>query len=253
MKSSDRLFTMAKEIGPHDSVVDIGSDHGYLPLLLLEQRGCSKVIVTDISPWSLKKAKKNIEKGISYEVNEKIISYRLGDGLGVIEKGEANIAVIGGMGGLLISQILSQHIETALSFDKIILQPRKNQGELRFWLLNNGFTIVKEHLAQEGRYICEIIVAEKAKVLSKDPLWSQETKIEYQIPNQLLRSEEQDLVAPFLKRKLEQEKTVEKALGNLKNSDPGKKDLMTKRIKYVEGLIEELESQKKEALIGAEQ
>ena len=244
---------MAKEIGPHDSVVDIGSDHGYLPLLLLEQRGCSKVIVTDISPWSLKKAKKNIEKGISYEVNEKIISYRLGDGLGVIEKGEANIAVIGGMGGLLISQILSQHIETALSFDKIILQPRKNQGELRFWLLNNGFTIVKEHLAQEGRYICEIIVAEKARIPWNGPLWSLGTKIEYQIPRQLLKAEEEDLVGPFLIKKLQQEETVEKALGNLKNSDPGKKDILALRIEYVENLIEEFEKQESRVVIGADQ
>jgi len=244
---------MAKEIGPNDSVVDIGSDHGYLPLLLLEERGCSKVIVTDISPWSLKKAKKNIEKEISPEGNDKVISYRLGDGLGVLAKGEANIAVIGGMGGLLISQILSQHIETSLSFDKIIMQPRKNQGELRFWLLNNGFTIIKEHLAQEGRFICEIIVAEKAKDFLGAPLWSQDTKIEYQIPKQLLEAEEHDLVAPFLKRKLDQEKTVEKALGNLKNSDPSKKDVMAKRIKYVEGLIEELVMQEKETLIGAEQ
>lgn len=253
MKSSDRLLTMTKEIRHNDRVVDIGSDHGYLPLLLLREKFCSKIIVTDISPWSLKKAKKNIEREIIQGDNESTISYRLGDGLEVLSKGEANIVVIGGMGGLLISQILSKNIETALSFDKIIMQPRKNQGELRYWLLNNGFAISNEHLAQEGRFICEIIVAEKAKAPWKGPMWSPVTKIEYQIPGQLLKAEEEDLVGPFLKKKLQQEKTVEKALGNLKNSDPGKKDILALRIEYVENLIAEFERQERRVVIGADQ
>jgi tRNA (adenine22-N1)-methyltransferase len=234
---------MAEEIGTEDCVVDIGSDHGYLPLLLLNERGCSKVIVTDISPWSLKKAKKNIEKEILSDSGDKTISYRLGDGLGVLSKGEVNIAVIGGMGGLLISQILSQHIEIALSLDKIVMQPRKNQGELRYWLYKNGFTIIREHLAQEGRLICEIIIAEKANNSWDGPAWSPETKIEYQIPTQILSAEEQNLVAPFLAKKLEQEKTVKKALVNLKNSDPKKKEVITERIHYLENLIKKYEEQ----------
>lgn len=234
---------MTKGIKRNDRVVDIGSDHGYLPILLLQEKGCSKVIVTDISPWSLKKAKKNIEKELPLLSDEALLSYRLGDGLEVLSKGEANKAVIGGMGGLLISQILGKHIETALSFDKIIMQPRKNQGELRYWLYNNGFSITSEHLAQEGRFICEIIVAEKSNDQWDGPLWSQESKIEYQIPSQLLLSEEQSLVEPFLIRKLDQERTVEKALGNLRNSDPGKKKIIANRIKYLENLIAEFRSQ----------
>lgn len=244
---------MTKEIGHNDRVVDIGSDHGYLPLLLLREKACSRIIVTDISPWSLKKAKKNIEKEIKQGDNDDVISFRLGDGLEILSKGEANIAVIGGVGGLLISQILGNNIETALSFDKIIMQPRKNQGELRYWLLNNGFAISNEHLAQEGRFICEIIVAEKAMVPWNGPLWSLETKIEYQIPRQLLKAEEEDLIGPFLEKKLQAEMTVEKALGNLKNSDPAKKDILALRIEYVENLIEEFETQERQEVIGADQ
>ncbi len=244
MKSSNRLLTMTKEIRPYDRVIDIGSDHGYLPLLLLREIGCSKVIVTDISPWSLKKAEKNIEKEIPDYKNDSKIIFRQGDGLDVLSKGEANIAVIAGMGGLLISQIIENNIETALSLDKIIMQPRKNQGELRYWLWNNGFRISSEHLAQEGRFICEIIVAEKASDPWKGPLWSQSTKIDYQIPAQLLNAQEQNLVGPFLTKKLEQERAVEKALENLKNSDPAKKDILANRIKYVEDLIAKFQSQK---------
>ena len=234
---------MTKEISPNDRVIDIGSDHGYLPLSLLREVGSPKVIVTDISPWSLKKAKRNIEKEIAESKNDSMISFRLGDGFDVLSKGEVYVAVIGGMGGLLISQILGNHIETALSLDKIIMQPRKNQGELRYWLWNNGFRISSEHLAQEGRFICEIIIAEKARTQWKGPLWSQGTKIEYQIPSQLLKAEEQNLVGPFLTKKLEQERSVEKALRNLKNSDPAKKDILAERIKYVESLIAEFQNQ----------
>lgn len=243
MKSLDRLLAMVKDIEPKDRVVDIGSDHGYLPLLLLKEKACSTVIVTDISPWSLKKAKRNIEKDISLNDKDKSVSYRLGDGLEVISMGEANTAVIGGMGGLLISRILSQQVDIALSFDKIIMQPRKNQGELRYWLYSNGFTIVNEHLALEGRLICEIITAKKASISWDGPLWSPLTKIQYQIPSQILKAEEKGLVAPFLAKRLEQERTVERALGNLKNSDPGKKAVIASRIQYVELLIEEFERQ----------
>lgn len=250
MKASDRLSTMTKEIKSNDRVVDIGSDHGYLPLLLLREVGVSKLIVTDISPMSLNKAKKNIEKEILEGKDDNLISFRLGNGLEVLSEGEANIAVIGGMGGLLISEILGNHIEIALSFDKIIMQPRKNQGELRYWLLNNGFQISNEHLAKEGRFICEIIVAEKADSKWKGPMWSQTTKIEYQIPIQILKAEEQNLLGPFLQNRLAQEQRVEKSLENLKNSDPGKKAILARRIEYLENLIREFHSQD-EKIIGA--
>ena len=241
MKLSHRLSTMAKEIRGSDRVVDIGSDHGYLPLILLKERGCSNVIVTDISSRSLSKAKKNIEKDYYGDGKNNQVSYRLGDGLNVISMGEANIAVIGGMGGLLISHILSQQIEIALSFDKIVMQPRKNQGELRYWLRNNGFTIMAEHLAQEGRFICEIIIAKRASVPWDGPVWDQRTKIQYQTSAQILQAEERNLIGPFLAKRLEQEKTVIKALRNLKNSDPGKRDVILYRIKYLENLIKEFE------------
>lgn len=240
MKSQDRLTTMSREIGPEDRVVDIGSDHGYLPLLLLKEKKCSKVIVTDISPWSLKKAKRNIEREFPGDQCHKKVSFRLGNGFDVISSEEANIAVIGGMGGLLISEILFKHIDISLGFDKIIMQPRKNSGELRYWLYNNGFTIINECLAKEGRFICEIIVAKKSKDKWNGPLWSLDTKISYQIPRQILQAEE-ELVRVFLDRKLEQEKTVKNALVNIKNSDPRKKDVLIKRIQYVEDLIKEFD------------
>jgi tRNA (adenine22-N1)-methyltransferase len=62
-------------------------------------------------------------------------SFRLGSGLSVVSPGEGTVAVVAGMGGLLISQILEESEKIARNLDKLILQPRNGQGKLRYWLL----------------------------------------------------------------------------------------------------------------------
>jgi tRNA (adenine22-N1)-methyltransferase len=85
--------------------------------------------------------------------------FRVGDGISVLDRGEVDTIVIAGMGGMLIRDIMSADFELTCSFRKYILQPRKRQGHLRKWLLENGFTIIHEDLVEEGRFIPEIITA----------------------------------------------------------------------------------------------
>lgn len=156
MKLSERLQYIADEIKCGETMADIGTDHGFLPLYLLEKKKCPKVIMADISSGSLKKAEINCKlvkpKG-DYEL-------RLGNGIDVLADGEVDTVVIAGMGGLLIADILEWNLKKSRSVKRYILQPRNNVGRLRHWLFSNGFSIVKEGIVREGKFLCEILTVE---------------------------------------------------------------------------------------------
>ena len=153
MKLSDRLQLIADEIIAGETMADIGTDHGFLPLYLMESGKCPHVIMADISKGSLAKADENCKLaglGKTYDL-------RLGDGIDVLEDGEVDVVAIAGMGGLLIRDILDWNIKKSRSFKRYIFQPRNKIGALRYWLYLNGFDIEKESLVREGKYICEVI------------------------------------------------------------------------------------------------
>ncbi len=155
MELTARLETIKNMIEDMESVADIGTDHGFLPVFLLENKISPKVIMTDISPSSLEKAKGNAG---AYQFGGQA-DFRLGDGLEVIKAGEADVIVMAGMGAKLMVAMLERDREKTLSFRKYIFQPRKNSELLRRWISENGFVISEEDLVKEGAYVCEIIKA----------------------------------------------------------------------------------------------
>ncbi len=156
IRLTNRLYAIAKQVQEGASVADIGTDHGYVPVYLIQNHIAKKIIATDIHQGPLKIAQNTIaEYGL-----QSYIELRLGNGLEVISPGEVDTVIVAGMGGLLIRDILSQHIETARTIHRFILQPMNAQAELREWLLKNAFKIIHEELAMEGQRIYEIIVAE---------------------------------------------------------------------------------------------
>lgn len=155
IKLSDRLQKIADFIEPGESIADVGTDHGFLPIALWEQGKSPHVILSDINPGPLEKARFNISKHFP----EKEFDIRIGSGIRTIRPAEVDDVVIAGMGGLLIAEILSDDQGKSKSFKKLILQPRNAQNKLRAWLLENGFTIRDEVLVRERKYLCEIILA----------------------------------------------------------------------------------------------
>jgi len=158
MKLSDRLQLIADEIIVGETMADIGTDHGFLPLYLMESGKCPHVIMADISKGSLAKADENCKlagPGKTYDL-------RLGDGIDVLEDGEVDVIVIAGMGGLLIRDILDWNVKKSRSMSRYIFQPRNKVGALRYWLYSNGFSIEKESLVRESKYICEILTVRTA-------------------------------------------------------------------------------------------
>ncbi len=155
MKLSDRMQVIADRVEHGEIVADVGTDHGQIPVWLFARGISPRVILSDISEGSLRKAE---ETAGAYQFGEGL-SFRVGNGLTVLKSGEADTVIIAGMGGKLIRQILEEDPEHAKSFRKYIFQPRKGAGHLRKWLLENGFWIVREDVVREGKFLPEIITA----------------------------------------------------------------------------------------------
>ena len=187
---TDRLQMIADEIEIGETMADIGTDHGFLPLYLWEKGISPSVIMCDISEPSLAKAK---AAAGAYQFGREL-DFRAGDGLTILQSGEVDAIVIAGMGGLLIRDILAADMKKACSFRKFIFQPRNNAAHLRYWLASKGFAVLKNQLVREGKFICEIITAlppkdpEKGDMDLSDTLPSQDDPC-WDLPKDLIRSQ----------------------------------------------------------------
>jgi len=159
MHLTPRLEAIAKQVTHRAIVADIGTDHAYIPIYLVENNISKNIYACDINKGPLDMAKKQIGK---YGYQEDIITL-LGEGLDPIKELPTQNIIIAGMGGILIKDIIDKNKEVALSAEKLILQPMIAQEDLREYLIKNGFTIIHEELAREDRRIYQIIVAQKGK------------------------------------------------------------------------------------------
>lgn len=229
---TDRLQRIAGEIEPNETVADIGTDHGLLPISLWEQGISPKVIMADISPDSLQKA-----RSLARETHPaQTFDFRVGDGIKPLQKGEVDVVVLAGMGGALMCSILSREIEKTRSFGKWIFQPRIGQGTLRKWLLENGFGIAKESLVREGKYICEIITAFPNRTgLSPKPA----SEIEYEVPTWMIHAG--PLAEEFISRKRGREEKILAGLKRSKSFQAEKIRQTEDNISYLERLLKEIQ------------
>lgn len=156
---SDRLQAIADFVLPDESIADIGTDHGFVPIVLLESGRVPFAVLSDINEGPVEKAKSHLAE---HSIPESRYALRHGDGLLTVEPFEVSTVIIAGMGGENIIDILAFDIAKTKSFKRLILQPRKRPDLLRKWLYENGFSIIHEKLVKEQEKICEIIVAEPA-------------------------------------------------------------------------------------------
>ena len=184
MRLSKRIHALASKVSPGETAADIGTDHGYVPMLLVRNGVSPRVIMSDISEGSLSKARETFTLcGIEADGSD----FRVGDGLSTIESGEVDDVIIGGLGGFTIIEILESDMAKSRSFSKLILQPRKHSGHLRFFLYTNGWDIVNEDLAQEGKFVCEIITAVPNATLFREPPYP-EDDIHWKYPEAIVRA-----------------------------------------------------------------
>lgn len=142
---SERLSRIAANCEPARVVADIGCDHGFLCAELIQSGRAEKAIAADISAGSLAKAESLAEQlGLAGQME-----CRLGDGLSVLEPGEAEGIVIAGVGGPLIMSILEQGWKVARGARYLVLCPHNYPDSLRQYLNDSGFLIEREEISRE--------------------------------------------------------------------------------------------------------
>lgn len=235
---SERLLTIAEMIEKGETVADIGTDHGYLPIYLLLEEKIPSAVLTDISGGSLGKAKINCAEYLS----EQSISLREGDGLEVISPGEVDTVVMAGIGGLLIKEILDWDLYKSKSFKKLILQPRNNGGALRKFLKLKGFNIDELRIVPEGERFSEIMLVRPTSINTiENNSFDNHDDAVWEFPDDIL-SDKNTCAREYLEKCLEQErKVLEKIMLGIseKESNSAEKDILYRksRIKRLEDLL----------------
>ncbi len=154
---SKRICEIAKLIKPYKIIADVGCDHGYLIIESFLNSDVSKAIAIDNKIGPLNSAKKNLEK---YNFN---VRFSLSSGVSDIDD-DTEVVVISGMGGLLISKIISDDLtnnKKLYNVKRLILQANRNNFELRKFLMENNYQIIDEKIIYEDDKYYEIIVCER--------------------------------------------------------------------------------------------
>lgn len=141
IRLDERLSAVASLVD-YGTVADVGCDHGKLGFYLLGTDRASKVIATDISAKSLKKASE-----LAYE-NDLDMQTRLGDGLAPVGSGEADTVVIAGLGGDVISDILARAREEGKRFAHYVLSPNTHPEKVRSEIVKQGHEIVYDGMIE---------------------------------------------------------------------------------------------------------
>ncbi len=148
---SKRLQAVADMVCGPCRLLDVGTDHGYVPIYLVQAGIASRALAMDVNRGPLQKAEENIA---AWHLEDRIAT-RLSDGLAAFEHGEADSLVIAGMGGLLMRDILAAgRSEGKLSgFKEMILQPQSDMDVVRRTLHGWGYYIDREDMVIDaGKY-----------------------------------------------------------------------------------------------------
>ena len=162
MELSKRLQAVADLVGNNLVVADVGTDHGYIPIYLIESGKCEKAFAMDVNEGPLLRAKDHIR---AYGLAERITT-RLSDGVTALEVGECEAVVVAGMGGALAVKIMEDGKEVFRSLKEFVLQPQSELEKVRQYLNENGFRIVAEDMVlEDGKYypMMKVVNAEDSK------------------------------------------------------------------------------------------
>lgn len=150
MELSRRLRAVAGLVTEGASVADIGTDHGYIPIYLVQNNIAKKVIASDINEGPLQRAGIHIRE---YGEIKDRIETRRSDGLKEIKPGEADTMIAAGMGGGLVIKILEEGKDVTDYMDSLILQPQSEAARVRGYLNEHALQIVEEDMVEEdGKY-----------------------------------------------------------------------------------------------------
>jgi tRNA (adenine22-N1)-methyltransferase len=149
MKLSKRMEAAAAMVSVGNILADVGTDHGYIPIELVQRGTVPSAIAMDLREGPLSRAREHIkERGLAER-----IELRLSDGVSAMSEGEADTILIAGMGGELVIHILSDGAAVCRSVRELILQPQSQIAEVRRFLRENGYRITEEDMVlEDGKF-----------------------------------------------------------------------------------------------------
>ena len=149
MELSKRLQAVADLVSEGLVVADVGTDHGYIPIYLIETKKSPKAFAMDVNKGPLLRAKEHIaEHGL-----ETRIETRLSDGVRALQKGECDCVVVAGMGGALTIKIMEEGKDIFRSLKEFVLQPQSELQKVRAYLCENAYFIAEENMVlEDGKF-----------------------------------------------------------------------------------------------------
>ena len=239
MVLSKRLEAVTAFVDKGMSAADVGTDHAYVPIALVERGICPFVIAMDVKPGPLERAGENIA---AHHLNGRI-STRLSNGLEALADKEADCVIISGMGGSLILKILQEAGSLLYSLKTLVLSPQSDQDRVREWLWQRGFGFADEVMVEEdGKFyvVMKICVPETSDRMmthaGNEPLLvsviRRETQKERLTPEELyygpcLLKKRSPVLYRYLKR---EQKTFEKVLSQLEEAGTAKSSARREQI-----------------------
>ena len=229
MELSKRLKIIAEHVDKCESVADIGTDHGYIPIYLVKEGICKKAIASDINKGPIEKAKVNVAfEGVSNKVK-----CLLGPGLNPLKVGEVNGVILAGMGGNLTRDILLADMDKVKKYDFIILQPAQNPEVLREFLYKNDYEIIDEDLIKdEGRFY-ELF---KVKYNENSEKLVFEDELEYEV-SPLLREKGHPLFKEFIEEKISRCETILSFIKEDTEAAKKRKSDLEEKINKLKGML----------------
>lgn len=233
MQLSLRLTAIAEMVTEGNRLVDVGCDHGYLPVYLILNKKIPGAIAMDVRKGPLSRAQEHIaEYGFS-----DYIETRLSDGLEALKYGEGDTLVIAGMGGFLMERILTDGAALLPGFRELILQPQSDVAHFRRFIHTIGWEIAEEKMIfEDGKYypMIRVVPGAELKVVEY-------TEVEEAFGRFLLK-EKNPVLLQFLNREL---RVCEEILANLSRASEGialqrkaeieeKKRLLTEAVRICE-------------------
>lgn len=230
MELSKRLKLIIKHMDKCKSMIDVGSDHGYIPIYAVKNNICETAIASDINIGPVEKAKLNATlDGVSDKVD-----VRLGGGLQTVKNGEVEAVVIAGMGGNLIRDILEYDKNKLFSYKYMILLPAQNPEVLRKYLYSNGYKIIDEDLCEDDNIYYELFKVQKCE---DDKIELDEIFYEF---SPILLKKKHPLMKTYLESKEEKYKKILQFIKEDSESAIRRKNEIEEKLKVIDSFKKEL-------------
>ncbi len=202
---SKRLRLVASFVEPGAAAADVGTDHGYVPIWLVQEGVAAVCIAMDVNPGPLERAREHIAAcGLTDRIQT-----RLSDGLSALSGEEVDTVIIAGMGGPLMVRILTEGLETARRMKRLILSPQSEIWSVRAFLERNGFVIEDEAMTEEDGKYYTVICARSAGGYIGDGTFcvSERKRLEWKYGKCLLERKD-PVLTEFLKKEREKYRQV---------------------------------------------